>query len=211
MTLDEYILCYDKLQRKEMTEIFNQFDKSERLSFLELLSDTDREEFIDNIRNQAVDNFWYHEREAILNGTCTRDWTPEQIENIMAISEKTGKMRIKAGKAPAMDENGVVLIDKKRNKSYYGHHMIDVSTHPEYAGDWRNIQALTYDEHYDGAHPNHDTKTPTVGYYDVEGKTTIVIDVDAEDFTFDNTGYPPKKKCIFKSDLDMKALYSNYL
>lgn len=186
MTLEEYILSYDKLERKEMVKIFNEFSVKQRLEFLEVLSDTSKEKFIDSIRQQAVDNFWYHEREAILNGTSTRDWTPEQIESIMNISEKIGKMGANAGKAPVMDKNGAIVTDKKGNKSYYGHHMIDVSTHPEYAGDWRNIQALDYDEHYYGAHPNHDTKTPTKGYCDVENKKTIEIDVTVDDFDFDD-------------------------
>ena len=37
-----------------------------------------------------------------------------------------------------------------------------------------------------------------------------MIDVTADGFSFDNTEYPPKKKCIFKSDEAMKKKYSNY-
>jgi Ca2+-binding RTX toxin-like protein len=196
---------------KEKTNAFNKFTIDERLAFLDALSETERKKFISDIRQQAVKDFWIHERENILRGTCTRDWTPEQIENIMNISESSGVMNSKiAGKAFQIDDAGIALIDKAGNKSYYGHHMIDVSTHPEYAGDWRNIQALDYDEHYYGAHPNHDTKTPTTGYYDVELGKTIDIDISGKDFTFDNVKYPPKGNCIFKSDIEMSAIYLDY-
>ncbi len=210
MNLEEYILCYDKLGIKRMTKIFNEFSVDTRLEFLETLSDSSRKKFINNIRNQAVEDFWFHEREAIMNGECTRDWTPEQIEQIMNISEKSGAMSTNAGKGLQVDGNGMVVIDNMGNKSYYGHHMIDVSTHPEYAGDWKNIQALTYEEHYNGAHENHNTKEPTKGYYDYELGETQIIDVDVDGFSFEKTGYPPKRKCIFKSEAEMKTKYSNY-
>lgn len=186
MTLEEYIFKYDKLSVKEMTKIFNELSVNDRIEFLSVLPDSDKKKFIKDIRSQAVKDFWYHEREAILNGKSTRDWTPEQIESIMKINENTGEMSVNAGKAVVVDENGKVLVDVNGNESYYGHHMIDVSTHPEYAGDWRNIQALDYDEHYYGAHQNHDTKTPTIGYYDVESKTTVEIDATADGFSFDD-------------------------
>ncbi len=195
---------------KERTAAFNEFTLSERTAFLDMLSDAERKKFISDIRQQAVKDFWFHEREAILNGESTRDWTPEQIESIMNISESSGNMSVNAGKAIQVDSSGMPIVDGAGNKAYYGHHMVDVSTHPEYAGDWRNIQALDYEEHYNGAHPNHDTKTPTVGYYDVTAKETVPFDVDSKDFTFDDVGYPPKVKSIFKSDTEMKALYKDY-
>lgn len=91
MTLEQFIEQYDELSKKEMTEYFNKFEVQDRKDFLEILSESERKKFIKDIRNQAVSDFWWHEREAILNGECTRDWTPEQIERIMNISETSGK------------------------------------------------------------------------------------------------------------------------
>ena len=34
--------------------------------------------FVDNIRKQAVEDFWFNERKAILDGTSTYNWTSEQ-------------------------------------------------------------------------------------------------------------------------------------
>ena len=184
MTLLEFITKYEdkNTKVKELTASFNELDVDERKLFLERLEESKKEKFIKDIRKQAVNDFWYHEREAIMKGECTRDWTPEQIEEIMKISDSTGNMSTNANKAPVFDEDGIILVDKKGNSAYYGHHMVDVSIHPEFAGEWRNIQALDYFEHYYGAHKEHDTKTPTVGYYDVESKETKEIDVDAKDF-----------------------------
>ena len=214
MTLIEFIDKYrgnEKLTVKEMTEFFNKLEPEDRLDFLSELEDSERKKFIKDIRQQAVKDFWWHERQAIMDGTCTRDWSPEQIEIIMNINEKNGKMSTNAAKGLVLDDEGGYIIDKKGNKSYYGHHMVDVSTHPEFAGEWRNIQALDYDEHYDGAHPKHDTKTPTVGYYDVETGDTEVIDVDAKKFSFEkHVKYPPKRPCVFQSNENMEKIYSNF-
>ena len=67
MTLEEYILQYDKLSVKEMTKIYNELDTSERLDFLDVLTESEKKKFIKDIRTQAVKDFWLHERENILN------------------------------------------------------------------------------------------------------------------------------------------------
>ena len=209
MTLEQFAGKYqDKNTKiKELTKCFNELGIKQRKDFLNSLPEEARKKFIDKIRNQAVKDFWYHEREAIMNGECTRDWTPEQIEEIMKISDSTGSMSTNANKAPVFDEDGIILVDKKGNSAYYGHHMVDVSTHPEFAGEWRNIQALDYFEHYYGAHKEHDTKTPTVGYYDVESKETKEIDVGAKDFSFEkHVKYPPKRTCVFQSNENMAKI-----
>lgn len=118
MTWEEYVLQYDKISVKEMTQIFNELSVKERLDFLDVLPDSEKKKFIKDIRTQAVKDFWFHERQAIMNGECTRDWTPEQIEKIMNISEKSGAMSKNAGKGLQVDENSMVVIDNKGNKSY---------------------------------------------------------------------------------------------
>ena len=195
--MDEIYEQLKKMSAKDMTAAFNSLEVEDRIRLLDSLAADVREEFVTKIRKQAVADFWTHERELIEQGQSTRDWTPEQIEEIMKISEKTGKESVNG--AVAYDING---------KSYYGHHMLDVSIHPEYAGDWRNIQALDYDEHYYGAHKGHDTKEPTYGYYDVETKEMIVIEIPEGGVDFDNLGYPPKTTCIFKSNEEIKKLYN---
>lgn len=165
MTLEEYIVKYKKLGKREKTKCFNELNVAERKAFLNILSDENRKAFIDTIRQQAIADFWTHERELIQQGKSTRNWTPQQIEDIMHISEKSGKVLT----------DGTVAYDVT-GKAYYGHHMLNVADHLEYAGDYRNIQALDYKEHYEGAHKNHQTAVPTDGYYDFDtGKTEPVI------------------------------------
>lgn len=204
---------------KDMTDAFNKFSVEDRLKFLNTLNEVDRKKFINDIRKQAVKEFWFHEREAIIEGKSTRDWTPDQIESIMNLKESSGMMNPTAGKSFQIDDYGIVLVDKSGKKSYYGHHMLSVAEHPEYAGDWRNIQALNYKEHYEGAH-NKNTRTPTKGYYDVANEKTKTIDVTewlekventegAKDiFDLISDEYPPKHSSIFKSDAEIKAIYS---
>ena len=139
-----------------MTQIFNEFSIDERTALLDMLPDADREKFIDNIRKQAVKDFWTHERMLIENGRCTRDWSPWQIEYILNISEETGMKRNIGG--VTFDSNGRI---------YYSHRMANVSDYPEYAGDWRLIQPLTFVEHYFGAYDDT-MKNPGVFYYNPE-------------------------------------------
>ena len=102
-------------QLKKMTAAFNSLEVEDRIRLLDSLAADVREEFVTKIRKQAVADFWTHERELIEQGQSTRDWTPEQIEEIMKISEKTGKESVNG--AVAYDING---------KSYYGHHIMDI-------------------------------------------------------------------------------------
>ncbi len=152
------------------------------------------------LRNQAVADFWTHEQELIKNGQSTRNWTPEQIEDILHISEKTGKMSI----------NGDIAYDIN-GKSYYGHHMLNVAEHPEYAGDWRNIQALNHKEHYEGAH-NGDTTNPTNEFYDASTGDTEKIDVSKLEKYADvkdvDAGYISTMESIFKSDAEIREIYA---
>ena len=88
-------------------------------------------------RQKAVRDAWGKEKGYVAQGKGTRDWLPEQQEEIM--------------------KNGHV-------DGYNGHHMKCVSSYPEHAGNFENIQFLTQDEHINGAHQGN-THTRTNGYY----------------------------------------------
>ena len=81
---------YSQHTTKEITNAFNSLVVTDRKIVLEEMDDTVRKEFINDIRKQAVKDFWYHEREAIMKGQSTYNWTPLQIEYIMNLSPKTG-------------------------------------------------------------------------------------------------------------------------
>ena len=98
------------------------------------LSDEQRE--LNNARTRAVNQAKREEVSLIKEGKGTRDWTPDQQREWL----QTGKCH-----------------DIK------GHHMKDVSTYPEYAGEKNNIQMLTSKEHL-AAHRG-DYKNTTNGYY----------------------------------------------
>ena len=186
--------------KKEMTKAFNELSIDDRLDFFDDISKEEKTKFISDIRTQAVKDFWTHEQSLIKEGKCTRDWTPEQIEAILNISEKTGIMSINGDKA--VDING---------KPYYGHHMLNVADYPEYAGDWRNIQALDYDEHYNGAHDSN-TKNPTCSYYDPKTKQNFEIDETILEKSEDvklGAGIVPIEKCIFDADKIINEKYAN--
>ena len=201
MTYAEFSSRYNKLSKKEMTMEFNRLSIEDRQDFIEMLSDDQRKKFISDIRTQAVKDFWTHEQALIKEGKCTRDWMPEQIEDILNISEKTGVMSING--EPAVDLAG---------KKYYGHHMKSVAEHPEYAGDWRNIEPLDYKEHYEGAHEKN-THSPTDAYYNPDTKANIPIDTTKLEKGADvktGEGYIPTKECIFKPDQEINSIYSKY-
>ncbi len=98
--------------------------------------------------NRAIAKSWENEKNRVLEGKGTRNWTPEQQRDIL----DTGK---------AYDENG---------RAFEGHHMKSVEAYPQYQGDPENIQFLNRAEHK-AAHFG-DFHTPTNGFYDpVTGET----------------------------------------
>jgi hypothetical protein len=98
--------------------------------------------------SKAIRQAWMREQQLVQEGKGTRDWTPEQQQDIC----NSGK---------AHDADG---------RAFEGHHMQNAVSHPEYQGDPENIQFLTHDEHF-AAH-NFNWQNPTNGYYDyISGKT----------------------------------------
>lgn len=97
--------------------------------------------------NKAVAAAWKNEKQRVSEGKGTRDWTPEQQQDIL-------------DRGKAYDENG---------KAFEGQHMRSVEMHPEAQADPNNIQFLTKAEHleaHDGAWTN-----PTNWFYDPVTKT----------------------------------------
>ena len=104
---------------------------------------TEDQHELNKIRTRAVNQAKRDEVELVREGKGTRDWTPDQQREWL----RTGKC-----------------------EGIKGHHMKDVSNHPEYAGDRNNIQMLTHKEHYDAHGGNY--KNSTNGYYNPKtGKT----------------------------------------
>lgn len=87
--------------------------------------------------SKAVRKAWENERNFVLEGKGTRDWNPNQQQDIIS-------------KGKAYDEDG---------KSFEGHHMKSAEKYPDYQGDAGNIEFLTRAEHKE-AHGG-DFHTPT--------------------------------------------------
>lgn len=92
------------------------------------------------LRQNAVRNAWKEEKGRVSDGIGTRIWSESEQRE---------------------------LIEKGRVKGYEGHHMKSVSLFPEYAGESKNIQFLSEDEHLYGAHRG-DYHNLTNGYYNPE-------------------------------------------
>ena len=99
--------------------------------------------------NKAIALAWSKEQQLISEGKGTRDWTPEQQQNILA-----------RGKAYGDD-----------GKAFEGHHMKSAERFPEYQGDLENIQFLSRPEHF-AAHDGN-FKNSTNGFFNPHTGETI--------------------------------------
>lgn len=104
-----------------------------------------------SIRQKAIREAWAKEKERVLQGRGTRDWTVSQQAELIEYGYVSG---------------------------FEGQHMKNVARYPQYAGDPRNIQFLTYEEHYFGAHRG-DWKNETSGRFDPA--TGEMIDGEEDD------------------------------
>lgn len=93
------------------------------------------------LANKAIASAWLNEQQLVREGKGTRDWTPEQQQDIL-------------DRGKAHDDNG---------KAFEGHHMKSAEKFPEYQGDPENIQFLSRPEHF-AAH-NGNFQNPTNGYF----------------------------------------------
>lgn len=101
--------------------------------------------------SKAVRMAWEKERQLVLEGKGTRDWTAEQQQTIV--------------------EKGIAYDDE--GKAYQGQHMKSVEAFPEYQNDPENIQLLTRQEHLDAHRGNW--QNPTNWYYDPNAGVFIVF------------------------------------
>lgn len=178
MFLEEFEEMYKRISnmsKKNMTIEFNKLSIPNRKEFLKLLHDKSvdaYDDFIDDIRDVAVQTFWTNERELINQGECTRDWVVEQIESIYNINEKTGNYRSNGGAAIFIDVKGNTMMKKHGsstvNEAYEAHQMLSVDVYPEHAGDYRNLQALgrSNNEHIKAHRGNY--QNSTCWYYGYE-------------------------------------------
>lgn len=93
-------------------------------------------------RQKAVRQAWKEEKQRVLEGKGTRQWTNDEKKEL-----------ISRGSVPG----------------YEGHHMKSVSKYPQFAGDSKNIQFLTEKEHLYGAHKGS-YHNKTNGYYILKRK-----------------------------------------
>ncbi len=99
------------------------------------------------LRDDAVHEAWAQERRLVMQGRGTRDWTVSQQEELI----RTGKV-----------------------SGFEGSHMLDASSNPAEANNPDNIQFLTHDEHFYGAH-NENYRNPTTGRFDPATGNTDTI------------------------------------
>lgn len=98
-------------------------------------------------RQSAINAAWEQERQLVMQGRGTRDWTVSQQEELL----RTGRV-----------------------SGFDGSHMLDASSNPSVANNPDNIQFLTYEEHIYGAHGDN-THNPTTGWFDTSTGETITI------------------------------------
>lgn len=107
--------------------------------------------------NRAIRKAWARERELVLAGKGSRNWTSEQREQLIT-------------KGKVYDADG---------KAFIGQHMKSVSGFPDNQGDADNIQLLSQEEHLE-AHKG-DWHNVTNWYYDPD--TKIFYDFDVYDYS----------------------------
>lgn len=101
--------------------------------------------------NKAILAAWNKEQELVQEGKGTREWTPEQQQDILE-------------KGKAYDEYGV---------AFQGQHMKSAEMYPEYQGDPGNIQFLTRAEHLEAHDGNW--KNSTNWYFNPVTKEKIIF------------------------------------
>ena len=120
--------------------------------------------------NRAIRKAWARERELVLAGKGSRNWTPEQREQLIT-------------KGKVYDADG---------KAFIGQHMKSVSGFPDNHGDADNIQLLSQEEHLE-AHKG-DWHNVTNWYYDPDTKTFYDFEV------YDYSKFPPDDYINFRPE-----------
>ena len=99
--------------------------------------------------NKAILAAWNKEQELVQDGKGTREWTPQQQQDILE-------------KGKAYDDDGI---------AFQGQHMKSAEKYPEYQGDPENIQFLTRAEHLEAHEGNW--RNPTNWYFNPVTKEKI--------------------------------------
>lgn len=99
--------------------------------------------------NRAILAAWNKEQELVQKGKGTREWTPQQQQDIL-------------DKGKAYDDNG---------KAFEGQHMKSADMYPKYQGEPGNIQFLTRAEHLEAHDGNW--QNPTNWYFNPVTKEKI--------------------------------------
>ena len=94
---------------------------------------------MDSIRQSAVEKAWAAERERVLNGMGTRNWSVSQQAELINTGKVTG---------------------------FEGSHILSVKDYPQYAGNPENIQFLPTIAHFDGVHERNFRKDTEEGLFD---------------------------------------------
>lgn len=135
--------------------------------------------------NRAIRQAWERERELVIAGKGTRNWTPEQRDELIT-------------KGKVYDADG---------KAFIGQHMKSASGYPEYQGDVDNIQLLSLTEHLEAHKGNWHNVTNW--YYDPDTKEYF----DFNDYDYND--YPPvitldlSESIIYKEPIIKKDSLNN--
>lgn len=153
--------------------------------------------------NKAILAAWNKEQELVQEGKGTREWTPQQQQDILE-------------KGKAYDDDGI---------AFQGQHMKSAEMYPEYQGDPGNIQFLTRAEHLE-AH-NGNWRNPTNWYFNpvTKGKFNFgdgpfipckiiqlpepIIKIQIEQDTEKPIVQEPAEKVLKKPGANIKAMTSN--
>lgn len=131
-------------------------------------------------RRKAVANAWKNEKNLVVDGKGTRDWSQKEQREI---------------------------ISKGRATGYQGHHMKSVDGHNSKAGDASNIQFLTRNEHL-AAHKG-DFHNNTNGYYDPSTGNTHDFGRNKAHIESNHLSKPlsesQKRAALSKADINTKA------
>ena len=168
------------MTRKEIVDAFNTLTIEERKAYLAELkneSPSQYKKFVKDLNDIAIQDYWDNERELIKKGKGTRNWTKKQQQIILNIGPNGEEL--KHAKPATID-------GKADGKALEGQHMYSKATYPEFAGDYHNIQPLTFNEHRGGAHNGNTRLNQTHGYYDELNGTMYNFTTGGVD-----NGFPP--------------------
>ena len=82
-------------QQEKLRNIWNSLNEKKCNEFAKYLKDTDFKKYkkiMQNLHDQFTKDWWDNERELILQGKGTRNWTTDQQKIILNINKKNGQL-----------------------------------------------------------------------------------------------------------------------